>query len=397
MKMKKIVILGISGGIAAYKACEIVSRLTKLGYGVKVIMTQNAREFITPLTLETLSKNKVYIDMFAEKETYDVEHISLAKEGDLILVAPATANVLAKLANGIGDDMLSTTFLASKGLKVICPAMNTNMYNNKATQENLKTLKERGCIIIEPDEGLLACGDIGKGRMSEPFEIVNKVDALLLPNPDMRGKRVLITAGATQEAIDSVRFLSNHSSGKMGVALAEAVLDRGGEVVFVAANMSVAPPQGIILKNVVSTDDMYEMVMQEMCNCDVIIKAAAPSDYKVKNFSREKIKADKLVLELEKNIDIAYEVGKKKGDKILVAFAAETDDLTKNALEKLKKKNADMIVANDITQKGAGFNADTNIVTIINKGGAIVHLPIMTKRELSDIILDNIVTLWSMK
>jgi phosphopantothenoylcysteine decarboxylase/phosphopantothenate--cysteine ligase len=390
MKNKKSVVIGISGGIAAYKTCEVVSGLSKLGYTTKVIMTKNAVEFITPLTLETLSKNRVVVDMFAEKETYDVEHISLAKEADVFLVAPATANVIAKLANGIADDMLTATFLASKAIKVICPAMNTNMYEDETTQKNLKNLKDRGCIIVEPDVGLLACGDIGKGRMSSPAEIIREVDKLLTPNPDFRGKRVLITAGATREPVDGVRFISNYSSGKMGVALAEAALARGAEVTLVAANLSVQPPQNIRLLNVATTSDMYDTVMAELESADIIIKAAAPSDYRVKNYSKTKIKAASLTLELEKNVDIAAEVGKQKGNKKLVVFAAETDELIANAKQKLANKNADMIVANDVTKEGAGFGTDTNIVTIIKSGGEKISLPIMTKRELSDIILDNI-------
>ncbi len=390
MKTKKCVVLGISGGIAAYKTCEVVSGLTKLGYTVKVIMTKNATEFITPLTLETLSGNRVVVDMFAEKESYDVEHISLAKEADVFLVAPATANVIAKFANGVADDMLTTTYLASTAVKVICPAMNTNMYEDEATQKNLKLLKERNCVIIEPESGLLACGDIGKGRMSQPKDIVREVDKLLTPNPDFRDKRMLITAGATREPVDGVRFISNFSSGKMGIALAEAALERGAEVTLVAANISVTPPKNAKVLNVATTEDMYNTVLTELAGADIIIKAAAPSDYKVKNYSPSKIKSASLTLELEKNVDIAAAVGKQKGNKKLVVFAAETDDLIKNAKQKLESKNADMIVANDVTKEGAGFGIDTNIVTIIKRSGETISLPLMTKRELSDIILDNI-------
>lgn len=390
MKSNKCVVLGISGGIAAYKTCEVVSGLKKLGYTIKVIMTKNATEFITPLTLETLSGNRVVVDMFAEKERYDVEHISLAKEADVFLVAPATANVIAKLANGVADDMLTTTYLASKAIKVICPAMNTNMYEDEATQKNLHILKDRDCVIIEPESGLLACGDIGKGRMSEPKDIIREVDKLLTPKPDLRGKRVLITAGATREPVDGVRFISNHSSGKMGISLAEAALERGAEVTLVAANISVQPPKNAKVLSVTTTSDMYNTVLAELAEADIIIKAAAPSDYKVKNYSPSKIKSATLTLELEKNVDIAAEVGKHKGNKKLVVFAAETDDLIKNAKQKLENKNADMIVANDVTKEGAGFGTDTNIVTIIKRSGETLSLPLMKKRELSDIILDNI-------
>lgn len=390
MKSNKCVVLGISGGIAAYKTCEVVSGLKKLGYTVKVIMTKNATEFITPLTLETLSGNRVVVDMFAAKETFDVEHISLAKEADVFIVAPATANVIAKFANGVADDMLTTTYLASKAVKVICPAMNTNMYEDETTQKNLAILRDRGCVIIEPESGLLACGDIGKGRMSKPKDIIREVDKLLTPKPDLRGKRVLITAGATREPVDGVRFISNFSSGKMGIALAEAALERGAEVTLVAANISVAPPKNAKVLSVATTADMYDTVMAELADADIIIKAAAPSDYKIKNYSKTKIKSATLTLELEKNVDIAAEVGKHKGNKKLVVFAAETDDLIKNANQKLESKNADMIVANDVTKEGAGFGTDTNIVTIIKRSGETLSLPLMTKRELSDIILDNI-------
>ncbi|MFW5780780.1 MAG: bifunctional phosphopantothenoylcysteine decarboxylase/phosphopantothenate--cysteine ligase CoaBC [Bacillota bacterium] len=386
----KTVIMGISGGIAAYKCCDIVSGLRKLDYGVKVIMTKNALEFITPLTLETLSSNQVVTDMFAPKKKYDVEHISLAKEGDLFLVAPATANIIGKLANGIADDMLSTTYLANKATKVICPAMNTAMYNKKEFLTNLDKLKKEGAVIIEPGEGRLACGDEGKGRMQDPAEIIKAVDEILTPKPDYRNKTVLITAGATKEYIDPVRFITNNSSGKMGVNLAKAVIERGGKVILVAGAMSVQPPKMIRLINVETTADMYKAVMDNMPQADIIIKAAAPSDYAVEKMSEKKIKADTLLISLKKNIDIAKRAGQLKENKKLVIFAAETNDLIENAEKKLKEKNADMIVANDITKEGAGFQTDTNIATIIKKDGKVISLEKMTKRKLSDIILDNI-------
>lgn len=388
---RKCVVLGISGGIAAYKACEIVSRLNKLNYSVKVIMTKNATEFITPLTLETLSNNKVICDMFEEKKEWEIEHIALAKQADIFVVAPATANVIAKLARGIADDFLSTTFLATTSIKIICPAMNTNMYESDITKENIDKLRTLGCIIVEPDSGFLACGDKGKGRMCEPVDIVSKIDSLLTPKADFRGKNVLITAGATIEKIDSVRYISNFSSGKMGVALAQAVIDRGGTVTLIIGKINVDLPKDAKIIRVESTQNMYEAVMNEMENSDIIIKAAAPSDYRVKNFSIEKIKAEELTLELEKNVDIATEIGKKKGSRKLIVFAAETNDLLKNAKQKLEKKNADMIVANDVTKEGAGFNVDTNIVTILKRNGKKIALQKMSKRELSDIILDNII------
>ncbi len=391
--MKKTVIVGVTGGIAGYKTCAVVSSLKKLGYNVKVVMTKNAAEFVTPLTFETLSNNAVVIDMFAEKARYEVEHISLAKEADLFLIAPCTANVIGKIASGIADDMLTTTFMACKGKKVICPAMNTNMYLSDSNTENLEKLKKMGIDILEPNSGLLACGDTGIGRMSNPEDIVDYVDRLLTPKPDFRNKKILITAGATVESIDGVRFISNFSSGKMGIALAEAVLNRGGEVTLVVGRISVTPPKGANVINVISTMDMYNAVMENFENHDVIIKAAAPADYRVKNQYNGKIKSDNLTLELEKNPDIAKAVGERKGDRILVVFAAETDNLNENALKKLAAKNADMLIANDVTKEGAGFNTDTNIVTIFYANGITECLPIMKKTELADIILDGVLTL----
>lgn len=391
--MKKNIAVGVSGGIAAYKACELVSRLKKLGYNVKVIMTDNATEFVAPLTFETLSSNAVIKDMFGQKPHYDVEHISLAKETDALIVAPATANVIAKFANGVADDMLTTVYMAHNGLKIICPAMNVNMYDSEANQKNLEILRNRGVKIVEPNEGLLACGDVGKGRMAEPSEIAEYVDKLLTPRADYRGKKVLITAGATVEDIDGVRFISNYSSGKMGVALAEAVTDRGGEVIFIAANMSVAKPSGLEIINVKSTEDMYRAVLEQTERADVIIKAAAPADYRVKNRFNGKIKSPSLTLELVKNPDIAKAVGERKGNRVLVAFAAETDDLLKNAAEKLHNKNADLVVANDVTKEGAGFGTDTNIATLLYADGRIESLPIMDKSLLANCILDGILTL----
>lgn len=388
--MKKTIIVGISGCIAAYKSCEIVSKLKQLGYNIKVVMTENATKFVSPLTFETLSGNQVAVDMFAEKKKYDVEHISLAKEGNLFLVCPATANIIAKFAGGIADDMLSTVFLASKAIKVICPAMNTGMYSDEANLKNLETLRERGAHILEPDSGNLACGDIGKGRLKEPAEIIEYVDKLLMPKPDFRGKKVLITAGATIEDIDGVRYISNYSSGKMGIALANAVLKRGGDVILITGNISIAPPEKAEIVKVKSTDDMYRAVMENMDKADIIIKAAAPSDYRVADTFNQKIKSEKLTLNLVKNIDIAKEAGKVKGNKKLIIFSAETNDLIENAGKKLESKNADMVVANDVTQEGAGFMVDTNIATLIYADGRIESLPLMSKEELAHVILDGV-------
>lgn len=386
----KTVIVGVTGGIAAYKSCELVSRLKKLGYNVRVIMSRNATEFVTPLTFETLSNNRVVTDMFDKDRPFEVEHISFAKEAAAFVIAPATANFIGKAAEGIADDMLTTTVMATLAPVIVCPAMNVNMYFSPAVQKNLATLKERGWHIVEPNEGMLACGDVGKGRMEEPEAIAGYVDGLLTPNPDYRGKTVLITAGATREPVDGVRFISNRSSGKMGMAIAEAVMDRGGKAVVIQGYTSVGAPKGAEVVKVSTTEEMYSAVMERYKEADIIIKAAAPADYKVKNYSASKIKAPSLSLELEKNPDIAAAVGKVKKGRRLVVFAAETEELLKNARKKLDAKNADMIVANDVTMEGAGFDADTNIATLIKADGAIISLEKMTKSELAHVILDEI-------
>lgn len=388
--MNKNVVVGVTGGIAAYKTCELVSRLTKAGYGVKVVMTDHAKEFVTPLTFETLSKNAVIGDMFAPKPHFEVEHISLAKWAGAYVIAPATANVIAKIARGVADDMLTTSFMATEAVRIICPAMNTQMYKDEATAANLKILKERGVRVVEPTVGKLACGDVGVGRMEEPEKIFEYIDGLLTPNPDFRGKRVLVTAGGTQEDIDGVRYIGNRSSGKMGAAIAQAVLDRGGEVTFVYGNVTVPVPKNVKAVRVVSTQDMYDAVLKEMEDCDVVIKCAAPADYRVKEKFSSKIKSETLTLELVKNPDIAKAVGERKGNRILVCFAAETDDLIQNAQQKLLKKNADLIVANDVTEEGAGFGTDTNVATLLYADGRMECLPMMQKSELADVILDAI-------
>lgn len=390
--MKKTVLVGVSGGIAAYKSCELVSLLKKRGYNVKVVMTKNATEFVAPLSFETLSGNEVMLDTFAEKKEYDVKHVSIAKEADIFVIAPATADVIAKFANGICDDMLTTVYAAFFKDKLICPAMNTAMYNNAANLNNISLLQERGILFVEPTSGLLACGDVGKGRMAEAATIADRVDELLMPRSDFKGKTVLITAGATVEDIDGVRFISNYSSGKMGVALAEAVTERGGRVVFVRGNMSVPEPEGCEIIKVKSTIEMYDACMRELDRCDVIIKAAAPADYRVEQHFENKLKADKITLSLVKNPDIAKAIGEVKGRRILVAFAAETTDLLRHAADKLINKNADIVVANDVTQDGAGFGVDTNIATILYADGRMECLPLMDKRLLAHCILDGILS-----
>ncbi|MBO7156853.1 MAG: bifunctional phosphopantothenoylcysteine decarboxylase/phosphopantothenate--cysteine ligase CoaBC [Clostridia bacterium] len=386
--MAKTVILGVSGGIAIYKSCEIVSRLVKLGYDVRVVMTQNATEFVTPLTFETLSNNKVVTTTFDKNREFEVEHISYAKLASAFVIAPATANVIAKLAEGICDDMLTTTVCATKAPVFICPAMNTNMYLNPVTQGNIAKLKDLGYHFIEPTEGRLACGDVGKGKMEEPINIVSIVDGFLTPNPDYRGKTIMVSAGATEEPIDGVRYITNRSSGKMGMAIAKAIMERGGNVILVKGKVTAPVPKGVEVIEVKSTEDMRDAVVSNLPRADAVIMAAAPADYKVKNYSASKIKSESLTLELVKNPDIAKEVGSIKGNKKLVVFAAETNDLIANAVGKLRSKNADLMVANDVTMEGAGFEVDTNIATLITANGAMTALEKMPKEELAHVILD---------
>ena len=390
----KNVVLGVSGGIAVYKACEIVSRLKKLGASVDVIMTDNAREFVTPLTFQTLAKSAVVTNAFEPVKEFDINHISLAKKADILVVAPATANVIAKFAEGIADDMLTTTYLASNAQKLICPAMNCNMYEDAATQKNMQTLRERGAMFCDSTVGLLACGDVGKGRMAEPCDIVAKIVDYLTPVQDFANKRVLVTAGGTEEKIDGVRVIANHSSGKMGKAVAEAIAPRGGSVVFVYGNVKVDVPKCVEKAiHVTSTQDMLEACQSEFPGCDMAIMAAEPADYRLKKPFENKIKSENLTLEFVKNPDIAMTLGMSKGDKKLVIFSAETENLIENATAKLKKKNADLVVANDVTVEGAGFNVDTNVATLIDKDGNRFESGKVSKSALADIILDKVIAL----
>ena len=387
----KNVVLGVSGGIAVYKACEIVSRLKKLGANVDVIMTDHATEFVTPLTFQTLAKSAVVLNPFEPVKEYDINHISLAKKADVFLVAPATANVIAKFAQGIADDMLSTTYLASTAHKIICPAMNVNMYEDEQTQANMKTLQGRGVEFVDATVGMLACGDIGKGRMAEPVDIVKAVENYLTPNQDFAGKTVLITAGGTEEAIDGVRVLTNRSSGKMGVALCQAVADRGGKVLFVHGNMTVAVPNSVAEEaKVKTTDEMLAACEKFADDADIYIFAAAPADYKLKNKFENKIKGDTLTLDFVKNPDIAKTLGEKKGNKKSVIFCAETENLVKSAKEKLVLKNADLVVANDVSRKDIGFEVDENEVVIIDRQGREEASGKLSKRKLADLILDRV-------
>lgn len=388
----KTVVIGVTGGIAAYKVCYVVSALKKMGASVHVAMTKNATEFVTPLTFETLSGNRTVVDTFDREFEWEVEHVSLAKKADIFVVAPCSADFAGKLACGIADDFLSTTAMAMKCPIVLVPAMNTNMLSSKAYQNNEKILRERGMLILDSADGYLACGDVGKGRMPEPEVIVDFVVKTLMPKADYAGKTVLITAGGTSEPIDPVRFITNRSSGKMGIALAQKALDRGAEVILVTGSISVPVPDGAERISVTTTQEMYEAVMANLNRADIVIKSAAPSDYKVESVADQKIKGDKITLTLTKNPDIASAVGRQKGDKKLIVFSAETNDCEKNAREKLIKKNADMAVLNDVTKPGAGFNVDTNEVTLITKN-AQEQLPIMEKTVLADVLLDRIIKL----
>ena len=393
MLSDKNIVLGVTGGIACYKACDIVSRLVKLGACVDVIMTKNATEFVSPKTFESLSHRQVVVDTFQKIEKFEIEHISLAQKADLFLIAPATYNIIGKIANGIADDMLTTTIAAAKrAIKVICPAMNTNMYTNEICISNLKKLKELGFVQVQPISGRLACGDIGVGKMQEPDVIVKKICELLCGKQDLAGKKVLITCGGTEEAIDAVRVITNHSSGKMGIAICKECKKRGAQVTLVAGKVSVKIPELDKVVGVSTTMQMYDAVLDNSKVADYVIMAAAPSDYRPKQVASNKIKSENLVLELVKNPDIAAAVGKNKMDTKLVIFSAETENLIENAKGKLAKKNADMVVANDVTKEGAGFNVDSNIVTIITKN-SVKDFDKMSKDDVAKIIVDNMLDL----
>lgn len=386
METKRI-LLGITGGIAAYKAASIASKLTQLGMDVRTIMTKSATEFITPLTLQTLTRNPVATDIFDERDPSRVMHIDLADHADLVLVAPATANLIGKLANGLADDMLSTTILATEAPIVLAPAMNVHMYQNKIVQANMKKLASYGVSYIEPGEGQLACGYVGKGRLAEPEEIVTWVQDFFAKRSLLKGKTVLITAGPTVEAIDPVRYLSNHSSGKMGYALAEAALNVGAKVILVSGPVSLPAPSGAEVLSVMSTQEMHDTVLVNLDRADIVIKAAAVSDYRPTEILPQKRKkhTDNWEIELIKNPDIAYEVGKRKRqDQLLIGFAAETENIERYAREKLEKKNMDFIIANNVLEEGAGFSVDTNAVMVYGKQGHIHAYPVMPKRQLAE-------------
>lgn len=393
---QKCVVLGVTGGIAAYKACELLRLLQKRGIDVYVVMTKNACRFVAPLTFETLSGHPVAVDTFERPATWEVEHIALAKRADLFLIAPATANIIGKMACGIADDMLSTTVMATKAPVMIAPAMNTGMWENPATQENVKTLIARGVHVVTPATGHLACGDSGAGKLEDVAAIAERALAVLRAQRDMEGLRVMVTAGPTREALDPVRYISNRSSGRMGYAIARAAALRGAEVTLLSGPVSLSCPPGVNLVSFTTTSELLDEASERAAQQDIIIQAAAPADYRAKEIAPQKIKkqdGDALVLHLVENPDVAAALGRhKRADQTFVGFAAETNDVLEHAQGKLKKKNLDMIVANDVTQPGAGFDVDTNIVTLITPAEQIA-LPLLRKDEVADRILSQILTL----
>ena len=415
MLKNKNIILGVTGGIAAYKCVDLVSRLRKQGANVHVILTKGAQNFVTETAMREISGNPVVTSMWQEIQQYDVEHIALARLADVVLVAPATANVIAKCACGMADDMLTTTLLATKAPVFFAPAMNTNMYENSITQQNLHTLQERGCHIIEPAAGHLACGTSGVGRMPEPQELVeilvnffatvkeltepDEVDSLqhLIEELDFSGLNILVTAAGTREPIDPVRYIGNRSSGKMGYAIAEAARDLGANVTLISGPSALPPLAGVNFFKVESARDMRRLVLENFPESQIVIKAAAVADYRVKNVADHKIKKndEELTLVLEKNPDILKELGQKKQKgQVLVGFAAETQNLIQYAQSKLEKKNLDMIVANDVSKPQAGFNVDTNLIKLLKRDGSIEELPLMSKKDLAYIILNHVMKIY---
>lgn len=391
----KTVVLGITGSIAAYKIANLASMLVKLHADVYVIMTRNATNFINPITFETLTGNKCLVDTFDRNFQFNVEHVALAKRAHIFMVAPASANVIGKIANGIADDMLTTTIMACKAPKYIAPAMNTNMFENEIVQDNLKKLKNYGYEIISPSTGYLACGDTGSGKLPSEETLLAYILKELHYEKDMTGRKVVVTAGPTMEAIDPVRFISNHSTGKMGYAIAKCAMERGAEVTLITGKTSIEKPLFVKVIDVVSAKDMFEAVKRESENADIIIKSAAVADYTPSCVSDEKIKKsdDDMSISLVRTTDILKYLGEhKKPNQKLCGFAMETKDLLDNAKKKLVNKNADMIVANNLKVTGAGFGTDTNVVTFIKKN-EVKELPMMTKDEVAKAILDELINL----
>ena len=396
-KAKKCVVLGVTGGIAAYKACELLRLLQKQGADVYVVMTKNAGRFVAPLTFETLSGHPVACDTFERPATWEVEHVALAKRADLFLIAPATANILAKMACGIADDMLSTTVLATRAPVLVAPAMNTGMWENPATQHNLSVLVSRGVRVVAPASGHLACGDSGAGKLEDVAVIAQAaMDILSGQERDMEGLRVMVTAGPSREALDPVRYISNRSSGKMGYAIARAAQRRGAQVTLLSGPVALSCPQGVELVPFTTTGELLERASALAAQQDVLIQAAAPADYRAREIAPQKIKKQSgapLTLELEENPDVAAALGAaKRPGQVFVGFAAETNDVLAHARGKLERKRLDMIVANDVTRPGAGFDVDTNIVTLLTQDGC-QELPVMSKDAVADRILDRVLAL----
>lgn len=393
MLQGKKIVLGVTGGIAVYKAVDLVSRLRKAGCEVRVVMTEHAQQFVTPLTFKEISGNAVATSMWNANQEFNVEHIALANWADVFLVAPATANILAKMACGIADDLLSTTLLAAQAPIVVCPAMNTGMYQNPATQENIAKLQERGVTVMPPAVGHLACGTSGPGRLPEPQQIVEFMSAFFAGREgDLRGLRVLVTAAGTREPIDPVRYVGNRSSGKMGYAVAQMAAERGADVLLISGPSALAAPPNVRVVNVETTNEMLEACLAAYGDVDIVIKAAAVADYRPRDVADQKIKKktdDALTVVMDKNPDILKTLGAKKEQQVLVGFAAETQNLLANAREKVVKKNLDMIVANDVTAAGAGFNSDTNIVKFLFANGDVRELEQMPKVDVANKILDE--------
>ena len=389
----KTILLGVSGGIAAYKMAYVASALSKTEGNVEVIMTKNATEFIAPLTFETLTGNKCYLDTFDRDFSWDVKHISLAKKADVILIAPATANIIAKLANGIADDMLTTTCLAATCKKIIAPSMNTNMFLNPVTQDNIVKLRNYGFEIIDPASGYLACGDTGAGKMPEPETLISYIEKAIGREKDMIGKRVLVTSGATRESLDPVRFITNHSTGKMGFAIAKEAMMRGAEVTLIKGFTTAEVPDFVNVIEVTSAEEMFNAVKDTYEDMDIIIKAAAVADYTPETFSDQKIKKKDgdLSIPMKRTQDILKYLGEnKKPGQFICGFSMETENMVENSKGKLEKKNADMIVANNLLERGAGFGTDTNKVTIITKDGAFPE-ELKSKEMVAKAILDRII------
>ena len=391
----KTVLLGVTGGIAAYKAAALASALVKQHAAVEVVMTKNATEFVTPLTFEQLTGRRTMVDTFDRNFSHQVEHISLAERTDLVIIAPATANVCAKLAHGLADDMLTTTVLACRCPKLIAPAMNTNMYDNPVTQDNLETLRRYGWDVIEPASGRLACGAVGRGKLPEPEQLLQHVLRYLALPHDLTGKKVLVTAGPTQESLDPVRYLTNHSTGKMGYAIARMAMLRGAEVTLVSGPTSIAPPPFVKVVNIKSAQDMFEAVAAHSDASDYIFKAAAVADYTPADYKDNKIKKKDgdLSIPLKRTTDILKYLGEhRRVDQVICGFSMETENMLENSRAKLLKKNVDMICANNLKVTGAGFGVDTNIITLITKD-AVAELPLLSKEAAANAILDQAIQL----